>query len=93
MKKLQNKKQIVPSAWVEVSTRGHIGATLFDQYGYQWWVDSAGFYMAVGYKGQFIFVVPEKNIVVVFTSDLPDSNFPIPRGLPVVNLEFCNSKF
>jgi CubicO group peptidase (beta-lactamase class C family) len=74
-------KQIVPSAWVEVSTRGHINATLFDQYGYQWWVDSEGFYMAVGYKGQFIFVVPEKNIVVVFTSDLPDSNFPIPRGL------------
>jgi CubicO group peptidase (beta-lactamase class C family) len=74
-------KQILPSAWVEVSTRGHIGATLFDQYGYQWWVDSAGFYMAVGYKGQFIFVVPEKNILVVFTSDLPDGNFPIPRGL------------
>ena len=75
------KKQIVPSAWVEVSTRGHIDATLFDQYGYQWWVDSAGFYMAVGYKGQFIFVVPEKKIVVVFTSDLVDSDFYIPRGL------------
>jgi len=72
-------KQILPSAWVEVSTSGHIGATLFDQYGYQWWVDSAGFYMAVGYKGQFIFVVPEKNIVVVFTSDLPGGSFPIPR--------------
>jgi CubicO group peptidase (beta-lactamase class C family) len=62
-------KQIVPSAWVEVFTRAHIDATLFDQYGYQWWVDSAGYYMAVGYKGQRIFVVPEKNIVVVFTSD------------------------
>ena len=74
-------KQILPSAWVEVSTRGHIGATLFDQYGYQWWVDSAGIYMAVGFKGQFIFVVPEKSIVVVFTSDLPGGNFPIPMGL------------
>ena len=74
-------KQIVPSAWVEVSTRGHINATLFDQYGYQWWVDSAGFYTAVGYKGQFIFVVPEKNIVVVFTSDLPGRDFPIPKRL------------
>jgi CubicO group peptidase (beta-lactamase class C family) len=74
-------KQILPSAWVEVSTRGHIDATLFDQYGYQWWVDSAGYYMAVGYKGQFIFVVPEKNIVVVFTSDLPERDFPIPRRL------------
>lgn len=62
-------KQILPSAWIEVSTRGHIDATLFDQYGYQWWVDSAGYYMAVGYKGQRIFVVPEKNLVAVFTGD------------------------
>jgi CubicO group peptidase (beta-lactamase class C family) len=76
-----NNKQILPSAWVDVSTRGHIDATLFDQYGYQWWVDSAGFYMAVGYKGQFIFVVPQKNLVVVFTSNLPGRDFPIPRGL------------
>jgi CubicO group peptidase (beta-lactamase class C family) len=76
-----NNKQILPPAWVDVSTRGHIDATLFDQYGYQWWVDSAGFYMAVGSKGQFIFVVPQKNLVVVFTSDLPGRDFPIPRGL------------
>ncbi len=76
-----SNKQIIPSSWVDVSTRGHISATLFDQYGYQWWVDSAGFYMAVGYKGQFIFVVPQKNLVVVFTSDLPGSDFPIPSGL------------
>jgi len=61
--------QIVSSEWVEVSTRGHIDATLFDHYGYQWWVDSSGYYMAVGFKGQRIFVVPEKNIVVVFTGD------------------------
>jgi CubicO group peptidase (beta-lactamase class C family) len=65
-----DNKQMVPSAWVEVSTRGHIDATLYDYYGYQWWVDSAGYYMAVGYKGQRIFVVPEKNLVAVFTRDL-----------------------
>lgn len=60
-------KQIVPSAWVEVSTRGHIDATRFDHYGYQWWVDSAGYYMAVGARGQRIFVVSKKNLVVVIT--------------------------
>ena len=74
-------KQIIPSSWVDVSTRGYIDATLFDQYGYQWWVDSAGFYMAVGYKGQFIFVVPQKNLVVVFACDLPVRDFPVPRRL------------
>jgi CubicO group peptidase (beta-lactamase class C family) len=61
------EKQVVPSAWVEDSTRGHITATLFDHYGYQWWVDSAGYYMAVGLRGQRIFVVPQKNLVAVFT--------------------------
>lgn len=76
-----SNKQILPSSWVDVSTRGHIGAALFDQYGYQWWVDSAGFYMAVGHKGQFIFIVPQKNLVVVFTSDLSGRHFPIPNLL------------
>jgi len=41
---------IVPAAWVEASTRGHISSTLFPRYGYQWWID-ASYYMAVGYKG------------------------------------------
>ena len=63
-------KQILPAEWVEASTRGHIDSHLFDLYGYQWWVDSGGYYMAVGYKGQRIFVVPEKNLVAVFTGDL-----------------------
>ena len=74
-------KQIIPSTWVEVSTRGHIDTALFDQYGYQWWIDSAGYYMAVGYKGQRIFVVPEKNIVAVFTSDLTGRNSLVSKNL------------
>jgi len=75
------QKQIVPASWVDASTRGHIDANPVDQYGYQWWVDSAGIYMAVGYNGQFIFVVPYKNIVVVFTGDLPGGTFFIPSEL------------
>ena len=75
------KKQVLPSSWVEVSTRGHIDATLFDHYGYQWYVDSAGYYMAVGYKGQRIFVVPEKNMVAVFTGDLTGRDSLISKNL------------
>ena len=74
-------QQIVPSAWVEASTRGHIPATIFDHYGYQWWVDSAGYYMAVGFKGQRIFVVPDKNIVAVFTGDLTGRDSLISKNL------------
>ena len=74
-------EQIVPTAWVEDSTRKHISATLEDGYGYQWWVDDSGMYLALGYAGQFIFVVPEKELVVVFTSDLSDSDFYLPQNL------------
>lgn len=74
-------RQIVPSTWVQASTRRHIDAELFDHYGYQWWVDSAGYYMAVGYKGQRIFIIPEKDMVVVFTGNLTGSESLIPKQL------------
>jgi CubicO group peptidase (beta-lactamase class C family) len=74
-------KQIVPSAWVEASTRKHNSATLQDGYGYQWWVSDNGVYMALGYAGQFIFVIPEQGLVVAFTSDLEERDFYVPQEL------------
>ena len=74
-------QQVVPAAWVEASTRKHIAATLQDGYGYQWWVTDDGVYMALGYAGQFIFVVPEVNLVVVFVSALPERDFYVPQRL------------
>ena len=75
-------QQIVPAAWVEASTQAHIAAgTLSDSYGYQWWVDDGGYHMAIGYQGQFIYIVPEKDMVVVFTGKLDGSDFPIPETL------------
>jgi CubicO group peptidase (beta-lactamase class C family) len=77
-----NGEQIVPADWVAESTRAHIFAgTLSDEYGYQWWVDANGYYMAQGYGGQFIYVVPDRNMVVVFTGELRDDDFFIPEGL------------
>ncbi len=78
---LWDGQQVVSSAWVGASTCQHISATLQDGYGYQWWVDSSGVYMALGYAGQFIFVVPEKEMVVVFTSDLSERDFYVPQNL------------
>lgn len=72
-------KQVIPSSWVQASTSPQIrSGTLSDNYGYQWWVDSGGYYMALGFAGQFIFVVPEKNMIVVFTSG---GDFPVPEIL------------
>jgi CubicO group peptidase (beta-lactamase class C family) len=75
-------RQIIPAAWVDTSTTNHIstGRQAFagDQYGYQWWLPSPGFYAAVGYGGQYIFVIPGKNLVAVFTSELSSSDESIP---------------
>lgn len=75
------KKQILSSQWVKDSTRGHMDTQIFNHYGYQWWVDSAGYYMAVGFKGQRIFVVPNKNLVAVFTGDLTGLDSYVPKTL------------
>lgn len=75
-------EQVVPAEWVKASTREHISAgTLEDGYGYQWWIDDSGIYLALGYAGQFIFVVPEKDMVVVFVSDLEEQDFYVPQML------------
>lgn len=68
-------RQIVSQRWVEASTRKQMPGNLFDGYGYQWWIDKAGYYMAVGHLGQFIFVLPKKNMVVVCTGDMTGPNF------------------
>ncbi|MFX1560466.1 MAG: hypothetical protein ACFFBL_07745, partial [Promethearchaeota archaeon] len=39
-------------------------------YGYQWWInDYQNWYSARGYNGQLIYVIPEHDVVVVFSSD------------------------
>ncbi|MCP4691895.1 MAG: serine hydrolase, partial [Desulfobacterales bacterium] len=74
-------KRIVSEKWVETSISPHAPANIFDQYGYQLWIDSSGFFTAVGHKGQFIFVAPDKNLVAVFTSHLEGRDFYIPKEL------------
>jgi CubicO group peptidase (beta-lactamase class C family) len=74
-------EQIIPKDWIKESTREYISATLEDGYGYQWWTDDSGFYLALGFGGQFIYVIPEKEMVVVFTSDLEEEDFYTPQNL------------
>jgi CubicO group peptidase (beta-lactamase class C family) len=68
-------QQIVPAAWVRRSVEGHI---TFDDgwgYGYQWWIyPSFGAYAAIGLGAQLIFVMPDWEMVVVFTATLGDSD-------------------
>jgi CubicO group peptidase (beta-lactamase class C family) len=64
--------QVVPEAWVEQSFVPR-GRSRFsgDEYGYGWWIREIGgqrAYYAWGFGGQYIFVVPELDLVVVTTS-------------------------
>ncbi len=76
-----NGKQIVSKSWVAESTQSHLNATLFGGYGFQWWVEPDRYFAAVGYQGQFIFVIPKKNMVVAFTGNLNKKDFYIPKNL------------
>ena len=76
-----DNKQIIASQWIRESTRKHVEATWVADYGYQWWVINPGVFTALGHEGQYIIVVPEKNIVVVCTSSLIPKDTWGPMGL------------
>lgn len=61
--------QVVPEEWIITATSS---LELLDSdtgYGYQWWTSPLiGAYSARGYLGQFIYVFPALNMVVVFTA-------------------------
>jgi CubicO group peptidase (beta-lactamase class C family) len=70
-------RQVLPQSWIDSSW---VARTRSDwsghDYGYGWWIRSAwspngrhAVYYAWGYGGQFIFVVPSVDLVVVATSD------------------------
>ena len=63
-------RQVIPGSWVSESTEKHIlrGDIPGFYYGYQWWVHESGLFAAVGYGGQLLMVIPEYDLVVVFTN-------------------------
>jgi CubicO group peptidase (beta-lactamase class C family) len=64
-------KQIISAEWIKASNQPYIdGRWNGEDYGYQWWINPAGYYSAVGKYGQAIYVIPAKNLVAVFTSHI-----------------------
>jgi len=79
-------RQIIPAEWIKASTQRHIQVPEplepWDLYmGYLWWLHEDGPYAAHGTKGQFIYVIPESDLVVVFTADITDAKYPQPQLL------------
>ena len=65
-----DQEQVVPESWVAASTSPHIlrGDIPGFYYGYQWWVHEEGLIAAVGYGNQILMIIPEDELVVVFTN-------------------------
>lgn len=66
-------RQVVPEGWVRRSTSRQAEGwpDRYGAYGYLWWLPpghQAGAFMAVGFGGQFLVVLPQSNTVVVVTS-------------------------
>ena len=59
-------EQVVPADWVDLSVQG--APTSPDRYGLQWWlgeVDGHDRFSARGHDGQYIYVIPDLDLVVV----------------------------
>jgi CubicO group peptidase (beta-lactamase class C family) len=70
-------KQIISGDWVETSMTKHIDSTyspfaisINKGYGYLWWGLPFDDFTAAGSGGQYIMVMPKRDMVVVFTSGL-----------------------
>lgn len=61
-----NGQQLIPSSWVEQSVKSDTTDGSVMYYQYQWWLPRAGTdFMAEGILGQFIYVYPKKNLIMV----------------------------
>jgi CubicO group peptidase (beta-lactamase class C family) len=69
-------KQILPAEWVGESQEKHLPFQHISNYyyGYQFWISSFGMYAAVGYGGQWIMILPDYELVVVFINNFEESN-------------------
>jgi CubicO group peptidase (beta-lactamase class C family) len=82
-----NGKQIIPQSWIKESVLPdrpdlQAGATDFNEYAgfgyqYQWWIpphpNTDGEFVALGHRGQFLYINPKHQVVIVKTSAAEES--------------------
>jgi CubicO group peptidase (beta-lactamase class C family) len=69
-----NGVQVVPKEWILESITP---SSTNSNYGYLWWLTSLPlYYLAGGMNGQCIYMIPEYNIVVIFTADIDEAVYP-----------------
>ncbi len=74
-------QEIIPAEYVIQSYYPHVSLE-FEDYGYQWWIDSdIGVFNARGTEGQYIHVAPEFNIVISITQHADEYGEDINRDI------------
>jgi len=85
---------IISQEWIDISwqktclTDGSWGVLTEYNYGYHWWIgkmQGCDLFIAWGMGGQFIFCVPEHDLIVVVTSN-PDISWDNDQEYPVLEL-------
>lgn len=72
---------LVPATWIAQSSRAQVTppdsvqpTSMHFDYGYYWWIiPDRGAFSADGHGGQFVYVVPSKDLVIVLTAE-PDTS-------------------
>ena len=88
-KGMQHGKQIVSEEWVEQCSQNKIKLMgPFDGYGYLWWKqtfkNNIEAYFANGNGGQHIFIIPSKELIVVFTGENQNTGIAL-QNLGIIN--------
>ena len=84
-----NNQQIIPPGWLQDMLSVHVPNVNGElSFGYLWWsIPSKGWYFAQGHGGQYAFIIPSKQLLVVITS-LPnvddDCSVPIEYHIGIV---------
>ena len=89
-KGMHNGEQIVSAEWMQQSMRNNVKLPgPFDGYGYLWWkqafTNDTESYFADGNGGQQIFIIPSKDLVVVFTGGNQNT------GIAAQNFQIVNN--
>jgi CubicO group peptidase (beta-lactamase class C family) len=66
-------ERLLPEGWVEQATTAQYESYPGHGYAYQWWtIEGTDIFYASGHYDQAIFIIPEADMVVVFTANVPD---------------------
>ena len=68
-------ESILPENWMSDATASSKG---FEGYGYKWWLQGDGAFMAAGIFGQYIYIDPTNDVVISVHSNAPaavDTNY------------------